>query len=154
MIKKLIYIQVSLILSLLASIFILFWHGGNFYNNRLILKNAVNFQPKTLVISEFYSSPGKTLNTTKYYAHGTIENKKKVLSLGHSINNYHIGDSLYVWSRKNSRALIPRKKNEAQFNKQKYKDANKNIFLFVFIPIIAIWIAERIVTKKIKQLKK
>jgi hypothetical protein len=156
MIKKLIHIQVVLILLLLASIFVLFWHGGNFYNNRLILKNADNFKPKILVINEFSSSDGKTLNTIKFSARGIIENEKKVLSLGYTVDSYryHIGDSLYVWSRRNGRVLILRKKNETQFNKQKYKDANKNIILFVFIPIIGIWLSERIVTKKIKQIKK
>ena len=156
MIKKLIYLQVFLIFLQIASVFILLWHGGNYYNNSVILKHADEFQPRILVINEFSSSSGKTLNTIKFSARGIIENERKVLSLGCTTDSfrYHIGDSLYVWSRKNDRVLIRRKKGEKQFNKQKYKEANKNIIIFVFIPIIIIWLSERIVTKKIKQLKK
>ncbi|MEC3908215.1 hypothetical protein VOI54_14385 [Tamlana sp. 2201CG12-4] len=155
--KNLIRVQVVLITLQVISIFFLFWYGGKFYSYHNLLEYADRMESKEMVIDSFSTrSRNAGYSAT---AHGYINQEKKSLSLGiiprHQEKGIGVslGDTLLVWSAKGISGVKIRKSDEKEFNKKKYERSNRNTIIFVFIPIFIIWVFERIVTKKIKQLK-
>ncbi|EGV43087.1 hypothetical protein BZARG_3077 [Bizionia argentinensis JUB59] len=157
--KKLVRIQVVMIIFQVVSVLFMFWYGIKFYAYQKLLRYADRLEPKILVIDTIKTFTKKSGYTA--FAHGYINGEDKSLSLDFYKRNDEdsyikesIGDTLLVWSATGIRSVEHRKLKEKSFNKKKYKKVNRNSILFVFLPIILVWVSERIVTKKIKQLKK
>ncbi|EGV43667.2 hypothetical protein BZARG_2754 [Bizionia argentinensis JUB59] len=153
--KKLVRIQVALILLQIASGFLLFWYGITFYSNYNILKIENRFTPNILIIDSLKTTSASSSESQSGYALGYINNEEKIYLQKRNTKkrNESIGDTILVWSIEGIRSVKKRKPNEKTFNRKKYYTSNRNIILFVFLPIIIVWFYERIITKKIKKLK-
>lgn len=122
------------------------------YINNQLLGYSDSFTPEIFIVKGFKSYLNKTAPASTSLI-SYIKNEEKELYIGR-YNRYKKGDTLLVWSALGHSLVKKRFINEKKFNKKKYQKHNRNIILFIFIPIILIWITERFVTRKIKKLKK
>ena len=63
------------------------------------------------------------------------------------------GDTIPVWSPKGSPGVYLRSPGEANFYSEKFERENELIIYFVFIPIVIVWISERLISRKIRKIK-
>ena len=152
--KKTINIQAILIVLQVFSMIALFMCIPWFYTNWNVLKKSDFYSPNSFVIESFDNSSANETPTNGAFANGKINNTKKHCLINTDRTKEGIGDTLLVWSITGKASTILRLPHETKFNKWKYEKINLLIIFFVFIPTIIIWISERILTKRIKKLKR
>lgn len=150
--KNLIKIQVCLIVAEIFSLIAVFLFGVLFYSNYNTLKKAESYRSEYMVVVGFVSGNNYQMKPSNHTAYGYIKNEKKFI-LVKADSGVQKKDTVLVWSATGHEVTHLRLPHEKKFDKKKYFTQNLLITVFVFIPIIILWISERLVTKKIRKIK-
>lgn len=134
--------------------FLIFYFSIYYYRNYHIIKKSDLYEAKNLVVNSLTMVTTRSRATSESSAEGEIDGERKGIIIDANEMKVGIGNCIRVWSAPGSYIVLLRSQDETEFYSEKFEKENNLILYLLFIPTIIVWVSERIISGKIRKLKK